>query len=1051
MSNPVPSGTPVNTKKTLKLYKDDYLNSLNSALGKEESLNKIIKLRENYIKSPSKHTVSSFYYSSKNRQKNTNAKKVYNNKLSIKLKNIDTKIMQIIANSKNKNQNEKHIITPNIEKKLYNIYKTDTEKKQKLSIALASANINRRVSKIHKNDKLFKGTRQYLGNIGRKMSNASTYIGRATGLSKSNSATDRKIKQLKTDIQILRKEKTKLEDEIGKIIENKNYIHINRSINNSVISKIGIIDKIIKKITIKENGIYNSNIGNYSEKLPLLLKNIDNSYKNLNLSSNPIINPTELPRIKEELIEKKKLLEMSYKFKKNSERIDEINKQIELKKKRIKDISKINYNENSETYENIMLLNSYKFDLDGEYNKLFMKKNVISTFPKNETITFYKNLSTKYTTINGEKNGVNLELNNNFGQLFNKDNKLFSKFTSSVPYSEYNFLYGIDKGSTLAEERLVALLYMSKIVFTFFIEPHYFLLTTVAIIGLLMSRFALDYYRKIKRTFEKKIVFCVKYYPFNGLEHFNSELIAKYHKIFYYEMDDANNNQLSKNDKNKEFYESVIELNKREEKDFIEKNILFIKYLDNYEKEKNNKLIKKINESVTKEVSNGIFKNISTQVNESTSNNGNRVKESISTENLTSNNGNQVKESITNSTKNQTSKINPSSEIRSNPSSQFGLVGGNLRVLKNDRNRDGKLSKPKLLNKKIIEQFSEINKATFRLNYKFKIGGKEYLLTSGDISIQNLFLELKPIINARATLFEGELKPLSKSIPFFTNDYLINLLDTIASESTKYATMESTRIYIIDFIKEYIDNFTKLYQLAKYNVLLLLEHNKFDGVSNNYRNKNLLLKELFNLNLSYTGIGRYKFLSNVPDEDELEQIKYRDILNYYCLLLKYCQIALDHVHKRFKISIDEFPEEIIEQNIQQNIQQNSQNKIVRNNIINITKYLSTMSIEKNEKIKQGMQLNLNLKISNLLSSLNKMNKMKKKIDPSIKYELYNLYEEILNKTFNDKLNIKGFKKSFSFLSRKQLNPYNITDDKHVKNIGHVIREMFSELSNLPSL
>jgi hypothetical protein len=71
--------------------------------------------------------------------------------------------------------------------------------------------------------------------------------------------------------------------------------------------------------------------------------------------------------------------------------LNEINEQIKIKKRRIKEITGINYNETSETYENIITKNNFNFDLDGEYNKLLYKKKIINN------INIYKNL---LTTIN---------------------------------------------------------------------------------------------------------------------------------------------------------------------------------------------------------------------------------------------------------------------------------------------------------------------------------------------------------------------------------------------------------------------------------------------------------------------------------------------------------------------------------------------------------------------------------------------------------------------------------------------------------------------------
>ena len=603
---------------------------------------------------------------------------------------------------------------------------------------------------------------------------------------------------------------------------------------------------------------------------------------------------------------------------KEQDKIDEIQKQIDMKKARIKQITGVNYNNNAENYETVMSKNSSNnnFDLNAEYNKLLYKKSIIDTLNSHPKI-IYKELLTKNNNI---RNTVSL--NNN---LFKKDNKLFSKFSSSVPYSEYNFLYGIDKHSKLDEERLVALLYMTKIIFTIFLEPHYIVPVTAAVIGLLLSRFALDYYRKVKRSIEKNIIFCIKYFPFVGIEHFASELISKYHKIFYYDMSHGTENQTNQSvinsKQNIEFYESVIELTEKEENDFIEKNILFVKYLNEYETAMNNNFIKSLevglkttNARLQKNGYQSIESAIAPQIAKE------QQKSAAIEEKAKEEQSNAELQSEIYGTPASTHNIYRQSEVSTHVPAEQRLSnhqegGANLKILVDNRNyiKYGKLipGKSKKVDKKFTERFSSINKAVFRLNHIiYQNDEPAFILTSGNISIQYLFLELKPIINSRATFFEGELKPLSKSIPFFTNDYLTNLLDTIAAESTKYGAITSTRMFMIDFIKEYIDSFLKLYELAKYNILLLLKNKNSDDKKPDDKkpddkksyDKDLLLKELFKANLSYTMMGRYGFTSS-PGERELTEIKYRDILNYYCILLKYCQISLDHIHKRFKISI----------------------------------------------------------------------------------------------------------------------------------------------------
>ena len=782
-----------------------------------------------------------------------------------------------------------------------------------------------------------------------------------------------------------------------------------KNVNNNIVQKLGKSNKLTPEIEKDLYYIYkNSNTKDNIAKIlreKKITRNIKREYKNnkstwksfkkgvssvvrsaSNMTGLSTYKINRLKRLKADaqILRKKKndLLSKKNNTQKENNYIINLQKQINIIKEEIKKSEGINYNETLENYSDVIFKNYSKFNLDIEYNKLLLLNNPIQNNPiqNNNSIIIYKNLLTvnqlnKVKHLNIPINST-ISINNNFN-IFEHDNKLFEKFSSSVPYSEYNFLYGIDKHSSLAEERLVALLYMTKIIFAFFLEPHLLGITTIAVISLLLSRFALDYYRKYKRTLKKNIIFCVKYFGFDGMEHFSSELIAKYHKIMYYGK--GNNTE-----KNKKFYESVIDLSDHEEKEFIEKNVLFVKYLEEYKENIRKKGDKKISNAPKLEE---IVKTIGKQVREQEENvvlENNSIKISTS-------NGKNNPPSYANSQEEYAKLYNPQQLLLNSENEnekKILLGGGNLRVLKNNRNKvvqkvnsSGKIEniifkgKPKLINKKITEQFSEINRAVFRLNYRIGGNSGNYVLTSGDINVQLLFIELKPIINSRSTFFEGELKPISKSIPFFTNDYLINLIDLVATESTKYGNMNVTIQLMIDFIKEYIDNFTKLYQLSKYNILLLLNN------GNKENDDKLLLKELFKVNISYTAIGRYTFSGNPPNEYELKEIKYRDKLNYYCLLLKYCQIALDHIHKRFKISIVKFDESNYGE------YDKSENKI-------ITFF--------NDKL-------------NITSTTGK------------------------------------FRKIFSFATKEQLNPYSSTNDRKIKNLRKIVDETFSSLGGIHTI
>jgi hypothetical protein len=931
----IDSSNPVNN--TIK----DLKSKVNKTIEEEEELKQklkeatsqslnIIDKRKSLKKAKSRSMMTkTFYSSSTEKKKNQNLQKKFNNMLSKKISETNNEIL-------NKINKSDISITPNIETGLYNIYRNDNVKKEKLLKILKKKDINRKVSKTYGEKK--KGflsesasaADKYLGlSYGAKqigLSSAAKYIGRKTGLNKI--PTSKKF-----------------------------YTNSGRHLLNATSS------------FSKYSGLSSaaSTVGKYSG-LSYLGKKFDEKTglsKSLSKYA-PVGAQEKIKQLKADIqILRKEKQKLGEKYKKNINnykpfiidndtplnddqiRINQIIIEIDNIKQRIKQLNGINYNETVETYENIMSANTSKFDLDGEYKKLLVKK--LEGIPNN----FYNNLLNRSNISNlPQENKNKLKKPDISVELFENDNSLFRKFSESVPYSEYNFLYGIDKHSQLDEERAVAFLYATKIAFAFALEPHLAIPTTFIVIALLLSRFALDYYRKYKMSLKKNLVFCTKYFPFPGIEHYASELISKYHKIFYYGVGEKIADPKIKNDK---FYESVIELTHEEEEEFIKKNILFIKYLDIYQEDLNTKIITGIDNSINKNDLSKLEDYLGDQV-DLQEKNAKKEEAALIAQQQQANNESEKGTPADLSTVLTIEESNKTSVAESNQPYPTQNGGGNLKVLINNSNKGSKKGRAKLVNKKITEQFSAINKASFRLNHIIEFntegsffGGSTktlYILTSGDISIQFLFMELKPIINCRATFLEGELKPLSKSIPFFTNDYLTNLLDTIARESTKYATMESTRIFIIDFIKEYIENFTKLYQLAKYNILLLLNdvdqitnstpvNRKSENISENnssktnstpvnkkptnnssktntketkpttYTNKNLLLKELFKVNLSYTFRGRYRGI----DENDLKEVQYRDILNYYCILLKYCQIALDHIHKRFKISIKLYDDE----------------------------------------------------------------------------------------------------------------------------------------------
>ena len=953
----------------LRQYKNklNYANNILRDINNQNTdIKNLIESRK-ILKAARKPTVKTFYSRTSSRKKNEARLKQFNTEYPNKIREINKKILNKVRNLPSNQQNN----IKTIESDLYNIYKNNNNKRRNLVKILKNKKIQRNNVVIPK----YKENKKYnlrVSRLGKGISNGIKYItpeSVKSGLSSATKYVSNKSRNSgltgvasyvadQTGLSYAARgigKAASLTDKYTGLAASKAVEYSTKAIGTSARSAVNKLSDFgrytgLNKVTgldkpsqilsgtkerVKQLKLHVQLLKQQKEEINNKLKDIGESIQEIKNTPNNIENQE-----KNRLIEKyNELLRAQETLNKN---LDEINQQISIIKKKIKQFSGINYNEYSESYENIMSKNSFfNFNLDDEYNKLLLKKN------NNKNITIYNNLLTN--NKKGSSNSSKLILNNElFEKLFDKDNMFFKKFQKSVPYSEYNFLYGIDKSSKLEEERIVAALYASKILFSFLLEPHLAPVITLIVIGLLMSRFGLNKYRREKSNFKKNIVFCTKYFPFPGIEHFSSELISKYHKIFYYDVYNLSNNQ----DKNKKFYESVIELTESEENEFIKKNVLFIKYLNNYEKKSYSKLNEDLKAQLSPSMLETLVKDLGKQINQQTNDQmkqlvqqnvqpavqSQNVQPAVQSQNVKltvqSQNVQPAVQSQNVKLTVQSQNVPQYNNDENNDLSQYhdpmtnnNLRGGaNLSVLQNNRNTkigDNMIyGKKKLVDKKFTTKFTATNRAVFRLNYKIDqinevhINNKDtsYILTSGDISIQYLQLELNQIINSRSTFLEGELKPLSHSIPFFTNDYLISLLNKITTYSSSYQAMECTRIFIIDFIKEYIDNFLKLYLLAKYNVLLLLKK------PNDISNPNLLLKELFAENLSYTGLGRYKtFITRDPTKEEqyeLNQIKYRDMLNYYCILLKYCQSALDHIHKKFKISIIEYDEILYEHNNQ---------------------------------------------------------------------------------------------------------------------------------------
>ena len=332
--------------------------------------------------------------------------------------------------------------------------------------------------------------------------------------------------------------------------------------------------------------------------------------------------------------------------------------------------------------------------------------------------------------------------------------------------------------------------------------------------------------------------------PFSGLDDFYSKIVNDYHNIIYYGNNDLNH-------KNNLFFYTLLGKTFLEEQDFIKKNILLIKYLNDYIETENHYYEDKTKgyetkyENFTKNLTN-MFTDILDKLK--------TTKKIVNNTKKTNQKGGSWTHSLVNNT-----KVNV------------------------DKNKSTEFYRQELV-------FSEINKATFRLNHNFDVNGENYLLISGDISIRLLIVELSDIINSRSNYEKTMLKIFTKSVPFFVDDYLIDLLVIISATSYNAKNIYATRIFIIEFIKEYINNFTKLYSMAMNDLFELLNNPEPRKYNETY--SKLLLNKLYKANLTYT-----LFQSSNPD------ILYRDRINYTCILLKYCKCALDHIVKRFKINI----------------------------------------------------------------------------------------------------------------------------------------------------
>ena len=677
-----------------------------------------------------------------------------------------------------------------------------------------------------------------------------------------------------------------------KIIE----YYANKNITKNDLLKLNKILKSSEKYVKEKNDIR-------KEKIDSLKKKREELILKRNLSSNKLkTNKNFIPDYLRIGYKDKKINELKSDLKilreKKKKNIS-VNENIELNYKIKNTLNRLekltghkNHNITNANYYNIK---NSTLDLNNELNKL-LEYSSSSNLKEYEKILFVKNIQ-NLKNINNFNTNININ-------LFTDNNKLFKKFekNNGAPYSDYDFLYGIDKISLLRDKKNSAMLFTFKTIFlkviTLFPSWIYnitkrVLLRTGNPIGLLLSsaisiymssKYLFTYYRESKRYFHKTIFFCTKYMPFEGLECFRSSLYSNYHKLFYY-------SDLNINESIEKYFEFIIGKNLSEENKFIERNILFIKYSEKYSVQLNNldflknNDIKNINKESFKKFENNVKKNINSKLSKS---------------------GGAQEEILT--------------ALHSN-------IKNNFKLKKKSTFSDY------LSNEQVVY---------FRFNYKIPDQSEKLLLCSGDINVEDLFTELSDIINSRTSYFKDELESLSTKIPFFVNDYLIDNLKSLY----KYSSIIKGNIFFIrygitDFINKYIYTFLIFYLISKYNIIKLITEQKVDA-------SNLLLEKIFNNNLKYTFVGRYKSITtNFKSHDK--EIMVRDKINYYSILLKYSYTALDHIIKKFKITIiNDYDDKIYKEN---NTCENTINNFFGESMIKTTVF-SRESIPSYNNVKQ---------------------------------------------------------------------------------------------------
>ena len=488
---------------------------------------------------------------------------------------------------------------------------------------------------------------------------------------------------------------------------------------------------------------------------------------------------------------------------------------------------------------------------------------------------------------------------NNVIKIFEKYNQLFSHIYSKIKnhhhnpniYSEYDFLYGINKESIIEEQTGdTKILTLKSAVFMFLgCFPEYILpiiamsatgpmsgASGVAVLGLLLSKYIMNSFRLLKRRFSKKITYCTKYMPFEGFSCYNSSVIASYFKIFVYEKDDNVDDKI-----NRYLNDTIFNNDYDEDENFYNRTCLLVQYCTGYNTEIDNK-IKKDDAKAVSKVSPELIKALDDIKHVG-------VQRNINSKSNEGNNGSGI---------------------------QIGIGhngGANLNYLENEIKEKRRYKRSSDI---LLSGYNQ--NVPFRFNYKIN---NELLLISGDITILSLYNNVIDIINSYSSFMTSSfMKPFMVKIPFFRDDYLMDLLSATYTTITKIASFNALEELIVNFITEYLQSFQKLFALSKDNIKLLIKEQ-------NVHYHGLHLKDLFKVNLSYYGVkdryrhhairagweneGKYEFgiKKNVRSGEEYiysDDIQLRDKIIYYTLLMKYSYLAIDHIIKKFQINVVKF-------------------------------------------------------------------------------------------------------------------------------------------------